>query len=164
MSDGFVAHYTSPMTSDEIVESLNAFAAAGVVPENQSTGVVTILDDEGDQVTTDRNSLARTLATLQSGQRVTYQLWLSDSVDVICSYRRFGEDLAVRRYSLDGLRRDEAEAVIAAIASQLGRRTPETVAFAVDRRGGAAEIDLDAIVRERAHDDWPFPGDVVLIR
>jgi hypothetical protein len=162
MSDGFVAHYSAPLSADDLAGSFAAFEAAGLTLENSLTRAATMLDAEGDQVRTDRIGLASAVADAVIGEQVTFQLWISDSVDVICSYRALTNQLAVRRYLLDGLLPDEAELAIAAVGSQLGLVSPKTVAFVVDRRGVSAETDLDALVREGAESHEELLVDVFL--
>jgi hypothetical protein len=164
MSDGFVAHYSLPLSTAEVAASFAALEAAGLTVENSLTNVSTMLDEEGGQIRTDRMGLACALVEADVGQQVTFQLWISDSVDVICSYRPIAAQLAVRRYLLDGLLADEAELAIAALSSQLGRASPRTIAFVVDRTGLAATRDLDALVRERACRHTDLPVDVFLHR
>jgi hypothetical protein len=164
MSDGFVVHYTTPLSGAEIAASLESYDAAGLTVENGLTHVVSLLDGEGDQVNVDRKALIRVLFATAIGERTTFQLWLSESVDVVCSYERLAEDLAAHRYSLDGLLANEIEMTVAAVTAQIGRPSPKTVALAVDREGVAAEVDLDAIVRERGTQPPAFPGDVFLAR
>jgi len=142
--------------------SLEALEVAGLGLENELTGAVTMLDEIGDQVRTDRESLARRLADVEIGQHVSFQFWLNDLTDAICFYKRIGEGVVLWRYVLDGMYPNEIEATISAVASQVGRLTPRTLAFAVDRRSLTIELDVDAMALERAGQYPDFPGDVFL--
>lgn len=165
MPPGYVAHYTTPLSADQLTASFSAFESAGLFLENPSTRAASLLDEYGDQIRTDRAGLERAVTGVAVGEHVTFQFWFpfSDSTDVVCTYMRITDWLTVRQYWLDGLSSDEKERVITLVCSQLAVPTPRTIALVIDRQGAAGDTDFDAIVQEKGERDRRSPADLFLM-
>ena len=70
-------------------ELIESFAGVGIYLANPWNGLITELNDEGDQAVVSELELE---TSLQSKTVATFQFWFSDSVDLTCSFRRLHAD------------------------------------------------------------------------
>ncbi len=149
MSDGFLFWYESGWTPQHARERVAALEAAGMWLTHPSTGRITEISSEeaslGEQVDIDRVTLLRRPA-VESETDFSFQYWIGVDIDVFCTIVRLAPDLVVQRLYLDGLTTDEIRFVVGIVADQIRAGAGRTLGLIVDKRGGSADEDWDAIV------------------
>ncbi len=145
MSNGFCyfAERSPGFSLSELAASLRTI---GVQLRNSNTGLLTALNDEGDQVAVTETELDQ---SLHGSNPVTFQLWFSDDTDIICSFRRISDDIVVHAYGLDGLDMSERERTVEWSINRFKQKANESnaVLLVVDRYGISWDYDWDAVVR-----------------
>lgn len=148
MSDPFVSWYLS---SDDPLVVLKRLQGAGLsldAPGRQD--VVSLLDLEGDQVPKPRVEF-EVLARSRDVPSVTFQMWFSDSEDVVVTCFREHEmtgdhaRLCIVAY-LDGLTESQEQHVASAMELSVVDQPDDTVALIVDLTGASEGFNwLEAI-------------------
>lgn len=144
MAEPFVTWYA---TADvDLVALVAGLSEIGLTPQwPRRPSVVSVLDLEGDTVPTSLEAFDALLMSSTEGS-VTFQLWFSDSEDVVLTIFR-GEEmtgplarLRVTIY-LDGAPRSQADAVAAAMEDVAAGHPGETLALVTDLQGATEEFD-----------------------
>src|ERR1051326_7779177 len=105
MSNAF-CYFAERAVDFSLSELAASIRTVGVQLRNSYTGLLTALNDEGDQVAVTEMELDQ---SLHSSDSVTFQFWFSEDTDIICSFRRISSDTIVHAYGLDGLDASETE-------------------------------------------------------
>ncbi len=143
MSAGFcyVAQECSGFPGPDFLDYAATCGASVISP---MSGLVSTWTDEGDRSEVSREDF---LKLLGSTARLTFQFWLSDEVDVGCSFRRVaGRCVAV--CSMDGLDVGEKQRVIAWQINYFRRLAlaDTAVLLVVDGNGKTSDYDWDGLV------------------
>ncbi|MDX9723790.1 MAG: hypothetical protein RBU37_23780 [Myxococcota bacterium] len=138
MPDKTVFIYSSAATF-QIDQVGNWFSLSGLQIE-QSSGEVILWTEQGERVVADA---ADWRARFENDGDVSFQYWLDGSHDLYCRYRRIGTVME-ESYGLDGLRREELDRAILALATRV-------VGLGVVRRLDFAVFDIDGACEDS---DW----------
>jgi hypothetical protein len=117
-----------PATDGALIASLYE---RGLQVQNPASGRVTLIGPEGDQEDTTPDGLvAAFLSGCTDDAGRSFQLWLTDSVDVLCGSRRSSWGCACLQFGFDGLDRHEASHVADVVWHERG--LVESVYWVVD--------------------------------
>ena len=163
MSGGYVIAFFETVRRSGVEAVLSHLERNGFPLTNPLTNRITRLSPEGDQIETPREDLVQLVASQPPGSELSFQLWVTESVDVVCRTGRVRSGGTRFRYSLDGLATDESERLIGAITQHVTASPPELCALVVDRRGLGEEIDWDEEVSHRRHSGDAVHCDVLFV-
>ena len=143
MADPFVTMYATQIDPQDVVADLCANGLSSRWPRDPE--VVSVLDLEGDTLPT---TPADFLDLLRSPNQdsVTFQLWFSDSEDVVVTMCRTpkvtgpGAAWQLTVY-LDGAPRPQVATVVSALERFVARHAAVTLALVVDLDGSTEEFD-----------------------
>jgi hypothetical protein len=149
MSDGFLFWYEDDWTPQRARDRVVGLEAAGMSLAHPGTGRITAIsaDDEsiGEQVDIDRTALLRR-AAVESDANFSFQYWIDVDVDVFCTIERLAPDLVAQRLYLDGLTVEQMRLVIGIVVDQIRAAAGSTRGLILDRSGGSAQEDWDAVI------------------
>ncbi|MFF5965945.1 hypothetical protein ACFY64_19855 [Streptomyces collinus] len=161
MADGFIRWYRESGATSVFAEQVKIFEAHGIGLVHPVRGAAVVLDVEGDQVLMRPEELGHLLGLRISS--ITMEWWFSADIDVVDSYSYEPLGCEIQTLWLDGLTREQADAVEAAVvAAATGLPTP-TRAVIVDRRGEGDPDDWDSAVLYEG-ERLPVVRDWVLVR
>ncbi len=148
MKPGFcyVAERAEPSEAAERI--IASFSRMGIGLVNPLTRRITELAEDGEQVDTTEADLLQGAATRPE---LSFQLWFSSDTDVSCGFRQVDRDLVSHGYSLDGLDAKERERLMRWAVDYFREAAAEgtAVLLVVDPVGVTADVDWDAMVRQR---------------
>lgn len=143
MSDRFAKFYQSE-DGFKFRALVHDWCSEGATLENPATYRVTSISEEGDQVET---SLELLEAAVSDRLPTIFQLWLNDSIDIVCDIRFLSDQRVVVHYPLDGLRQNEIDRVFEVLVAKFKMKAVEDASLflVADREGYTIVMNWDQL-------------------
>ncbi|MEU6705543.1 hypothetical protein [Streptomyces wuyuanensis] len=144
MSDGYIRWYRESAATSALAEQAELFEAYGLELVHPARGAAVVLDVEGDDVLMDPEELGRLLGLRIAS--ITMNWWFSADIDVVDQYAYQPLGCEIQTLWLDGLTKEQADTVEAAVVAAATALPVPTRAVIVDREGVSDPDDWDSPV------------------
>lgn len=150
MSDGFIRWYRELGAESVFVDQVATFERSGVTLAHPDSGVMSVINVDGDDVGIDFETLEMILGIRVPS--VTINWWVSPGSNVVSEYSYEPLGCEIQTFWLDGMTGAEVESFSSAVIAVMDSVAPPTRALVCDYRGGhrCRRMGLsDALRRER---------------
>ncbi|MEU6705438.1 hypothetical protein [Streptomyces wuyuanensis] len=144
MSDGYIRWYRESAAEPVFAEQVEVFETYGLGLVHPVKGAAVVLDVEGDDVLMDPDELGRLLGLRIASLTVSW--WFSADVDVVDQYEFRPLGCEIQTLWLDGLTKEHADTVEAAVVAAATALPVPNRAVIVDREGVSDPGDWDSLL------------------
>ncbi|MFF9313492.1 hypothetical protein ACF1BS_21550 [Streptomyces sp. NPDC014748] len=144
MVDGFIRWYRESGKISTFSNQLSAFKQHGVTITHPETGVATVINVDGDDVTIDLEELSRLIGLRIPS--VTVNWWVTDGANVVGEYSQEPLGCEIQTFWLDGVDSEEADVVRSAVMSAIIQASTPTRALVCDTQGVTDAHDWDSVI------------------
>ncbi|MBQ0997396.1 hypothetical protein [Streptomyces sp. RK62] len=143
MGDGFIRWYRESGSNSIFSCQVVAFDRNGVTIAHPDTGVVAVVNVDGDDVAVDFERLAWLIGLRTPS--VTVNWWISPDTNAVGTYSHEPMGCEVQTFWLDGVNASEVQTLKSAIMSTISQVSTPTRALVCDVRGLTDVDDWDSV-------------------
>ncbi|WP_159038900.1 hypothetical protein [Streptomyces sp. NRRL WC-3605] len=155
MGDGFIRWYRESGETSIFSGQVATFDRSGVTIAHPDTGIVTVVNVDGDDVAVDFERLGWVIALRIPS--VTVNWWISAETNVVSTYSHEPLGCEVQTFWLDGVDTSEVQTLMSAIMSTISQVPTPTRALVCDVQGLTDADDWDSVALYEGAD---IPGAV----